>query len=59
MLKNAELIKAYSEGKIIECFTYGWVEWIPLLEMRDSALRAFLEVGTKSGDEDWQFRIKE
>lgn len=55
-MRNAELIKAYAEGKEIECFCAGWIDWMPLKEMRDSALRSFMGI---EYDPEWSFRIKE
>lgn len=55
-MRNAELIKAYAEGKEIECFCVGWDAWLPLTKMSNSALRAFLGI---QYDPEWSFRIKE
>lgn len=55
-MKFAKEIEAYAKGMKIECHCAGWTDWMPLEEMRDSALRAFLEI---ESDPEWSFRVKE
>lgn len=52
--EQSALIIAYAQGKVIECKCRGWQEWMPLTDMRDSALRTFFGMET---DTDWSFRI--
>lgn len=54
MIKHKDLIIALANSAKIECYCNMWRDWMPLEEMRDSALQTFL--GFKS-DPDWSFRI--